>query len=594
MLMNTHTNLPALLLTRARAEPLRTILRYKHFGAWREMSGTDALTRISAISAGLAACGLVRGEAAAILASTSREWLLSDLAIMEAGGISAAFQDGIDATELARLVSLTQTRVLFVGDRVQLDVALAARDQARCLRTIICFDARAADVVSAPNVLSLAALEQHGVNAPAQPSSSASSTEGAIIITTSGMSGPARAVSFDHAAICARVQSIVAALPANASDTRLSLMSAAHPFERVTGLYHGLVTGVVLIFPESFETAFDNLREIQPTIVALPPRRWRAMAALIDASARDATGLQRNLFALGLNCAERAARNRKNGIEPSGLTKLGAALTAPLAIAPSRRRLGLSHVRLALSGGAALSQQTAEWFLIQGIELINVYTQAEAAGAVALSPQARATPGVLQNVIDALEIAVSPTGELLLRGTGVSLNYAGEPAVGNSADGWFNSGDLAVNDSDNGVRVLGALNQRAADAFMPRVAEDAFGQSAHVADSIVFGTAPGILNALIAIDYDSVVKFAQDNEVPFTHFRSLSEAQQVHALIGREVERVNTIISPAKIAGFSIIGRPLGQDGNDVGPALNVRRARLIAEFSLGASAPGDAAAPAH
>ena len=586
---NTQTNLPALLLTRARAEPARTILRYKHFGAWREMSGADALARIASIGAGLAACEFAHGEAAAILSSTSREWLLSDLAIMEAGGISAAFQDGIDAMELARLVSLTQTRVLFVGDRWQLDLALAAREQSTCLRTIICFDARAADVVSAPNVLSLAALEKRGANTPV---AAKVANDGAVIITTSGMSGPARAIVFDHAQICARVQSVVAALPANTWDTRLSLMSAAHPFERVTGLYHGLVAGVVLIFPESAETAFDNLREIQPTIVALPPRRWRAMAALIDASARDATGLQRNLFALGLNCAERVAQSRKSGVEPSGLTKLGAALTAPLATGPARRRLGLSRVRLALSGGAALSPQTADWFLTQGIELIDIYTQSEAAGAVALSPRARAVPGVLQNMLDGLTAQVSPNGELMLRGTGVSVNYAGASTA--NADHWFAAGDLAMHEPASGTRILGALHERAGDTFMPRAAEEAFGQSSHVADAIVFGSSPAALTAMIAIDYDSVVKFAQDNEVPFTHFRSLSEAEQVHALIGREVERVNTIISPARIAGFAIIGRPLGQDGNDVGPALNVRRARLIAEFSPGASTPSGAAALAH
>jgi long-chain acyl-CoA synthetase len=89
----------------------------------------------------------------------------------------------------------------------------------------------------------------------------------------------------------------------------------------------------------------------------------------------------------------------------------------------------------------------------------------------------------------------------------------------------------------------------------------------------------------VLMDADSVIKFAQDSSIPFTHFLSLCRSDDIRALIGRVIAQTNAR-APVKIDDFTLIERSLGPGDPEMSAMLVLRR-RLLRprEHSVTASA---------
>ena len=98
---------------------------------------------------------------------------------------------------------------------------------------------------------------------------------------------------------------------------------------------------------------------------------------------------------------------------------------------------------------------------------------------------------------------------------------------------------------------------------------------------VVAGASRERLSALLLIDYDAVVRYAQARATPFTHFKSLAEAADVRALLADEIARVNAAIAPAKIVNFTVADRPIGPGDREIGPVQNLRR-RIVRKTFAG------------
>ena len=95
------------------------------------------------------------------------------------------------------------------------------------------------------------------------------------------------------------------------------------------------------------------------------------------------------------------------------------------------------------------------------------------------------------------------------------------------------------------------------------------------------GEAPDRLSAIVIADYDNVVRHAQAQAIPFTHYKSLMEAAEIRALIGEEIARATAALQNVRIADFTIADRPLGSSDPLLGPAMNLRRRLVHKTFSV-------------
>ena len=97
--------------------------------------------------------------------------------------------------------------------------------------------------------------------------------------------------------------------------------------------------------------------------------------------------------------------------------------------------------------------------------------------------------------------------------------------------------------------------------------------SPYITDAVVIGDKRAYLTSLIMIDQDNVEKFAQDNDVPFSNYASLTRAAQVQELIGGEVERVNKQFARVEqIKQFRLIEQQLTAEDDELTPTMKLKR----------------------
>ena len=534
--MPTSASLPGDILAALRRRGTAPAMRWKRFGLWQPVSGDDMAARIDAIAGGLRGLGLAPGDVVGVIGDDCAEWVLADLGSMQAGCVSAGLDASGNAADLQRALVETRAKALFVAGDDHLHKALSVRAQCPMLRTIIVMHPQWDDGADTSAVTQLADLERaaDGQAIAVVPQASAA------VMMTSGTTGPSRGVIVSHAALCERARAAASALGLRADDERLSLMPLHHVLERVVGIYAALLSGCVINFAESRETALANLVELQPTIVQAPPRLWARLRSGIVLTIAETTPFQK--------WACRSAFARRSG------------WLDRLVLRPIRNRIGLGRARLCLSAGAPLDDHTAQWFAALRRPLTDVYGLAEAGGAVSIGGK----------MLHGIAADRSETGELRLRGA----HLGGEATLP--------TGDIGLTDGAAPVGRITDLLQVGSQRHLPFASEAALKASPYVADAFLHLDPADRVGVSILMESDAVVKYAQDNNIPFTHFLSLCRSDDIKALMAGVVDSVNRAHPDLRIETFSLIERALGPGHPEVGPALTLRRYLLRSEAATG------------
>jgi long-chain acyl-CoA synthetase len=75
------------------------------------------------------------------------------------------------------------------------------------------------------------------------------------------------------------------------------------------------------------------------------------------------------------------------------------------------------------------------------------------------------------------------------------------------------------------------------------------------------------------IDQDNVEKFAQDQDIPFSNYASLTRAPEVQALIQGEIDRVNAGFARVEqIKKFFLLDRQLSAEDEELTPTMKLKR----------------------
>jgi long-chain acyl-CoA synthetase len=97
--------------------------------------------------------------------------------------------------------------------------------------------------------------------------------------------------------------------------------------------------------------------------------------------------------------------------------------------------------------------------------------------------------------------------------------------------------------------------------------------SPYIHDAVVIGDRRKYVTALIILDEDNLVAWAQAARVQFGAYAELARSEAVTKLIGRELESVNgTLTHVEAIKQFRVLDRPLSRDEGELTPTLKVRR----------------------
>lgn len=565
----------------------RPAIREKKFGIWQPTSWRQWLQISKEIAYGLHATGFQPGDVASIVANAVPEWVHADMGILCAGGVSSGIYPTDSSAQVEYLINDSKTRVIFAEDEEQLDKILSCRARCPTLQKIVVFDMEGLNAFNDPMVLSLAEFTALGRNASQGNEAqwdamvgSRSADDLAILVYTSGTTGPPKGAMHSNRSVTHQMRHANDLFPSTDAEERLVFLPLCHVAERVGGYYVSLALGSVMNFAESPETVPDNLREVQPTAFLAVPRIWEKFYSGITIALKDATPLQNWMYRQALVIGNKMTESRLEGQTPPLTLRLANQAAYWLVFRNIRRMLGLDRCRIALTGAAPISPDLIRWYLALGLDMREVYGQTENCGVATMMPSDRIKLGSVGKAAPWGEVAISPQGEILIRGDFLFMGYLNQPektAETVDAKGWLHTGDVGSIDNEGFVKITDRMKDiiitSGGKNITPSEIENQLKFSPYVSDAVVIGDKRPYLTCLVMIDQENVEKFAQDHDIPFTNYASLCRAAEIQDLIQREIETVNVNFARVEtIKKFFLIERQLTPEDEELTPTMKLKR----------------------
>ncbi|MGY4457306.1 long-subunit acyl-CoA synthetase (AMP-forming) [Bradyrhizobium sp. LB13.1] len=333
-------------------------------------------------------------------------------------------------------------------------------------------------------------------------------------------------------------------------------------------------------FAESPETVPDNLREVQPTIFLAVPRIWEKFYSAITIALKDATPFQQWVYRRAIGIGYRMVDCRIEGKAPPLSLRIANGIAYRLAFRNIRRMIGLDRCRVAFTGAAPIAPDLIRWYLALGIDIHELYGQTENCGVATMMPAERIKLGSVGKAVSWGEVALSPDGEILIKGDFLFMGYLNQPErTAETIDhrGWLHTGDVGTIDNEGFVRITDRMKDiiitSGGKNITPSEIENQLKFSPYISDSVVIGDKRPYLTCLVMIDQENVEKFAQDHDIPFTNYASLCRATEIQDLIWREIEAVNANFARVEtIKKFYLIERQLTPEDEELTPTMKLKR----------------------
>ena len=569
-------------------------LRYKNLGIWHDVSWKAYAQKVREMALALLALGLKPGECVSVIGENSPEWVYIDLGTMHAGGTTVGVYATNSWEQCQYVVDHSESRFYFVENEEQLDKALRFRANVPRLEKIIVWDLKGLKHFKDPMVMSFVEflalgheLDRKDPDLFERTWKKAAPQDLARLIYTSGTTGPPKGAMLTHANITWMAKAMAEGNPIEARDEFLSFLPLCHIFEQLFTIFMNIKYGAIVNFIESTDTVTDNMREISPTVAYGVPRVWEKYYSGIMIMMSDATWLKKWIFQSSLKLGKKYAALTTSHQPVPALFRLAYAAAHFVTFRKLKERLGFDRVRLAFSGAAPISPDVLRFFQAIGIPLREGYGMTEGSGVTCANQGDRVKIGTVGQALPGVEVKIAEDGEICFRGGNVFKGYFKNPEATAEVlepDGWMHSGDVGVLDGQGFLKITDRKKDLIITAggknIAPQNIENQLKFSPYINDAVVIGDRRKFLVAIIVIDEDNVVKYAQDSKIQYTTYASLTQHPEITKLIQKEVDAVNkTLANVETVKKFTILSKKLFVEDGEVTPTMKVKRKYINEAF---------------
>jgi long-chain acyl-CoA synthetase len=242
--------------------------------------------------------------------------------------------------------------------------------------------------------------------------------------------------------------------------------------------------------------------------------------------------------------------------------------------------LGLSRVRNAYTGGAAMGPDHFRFFHALGVNLKQIYGQTEVAGISVVHRNGDIKFDTVGHPIPGTEVKIAEDGEILTRSPSVFLGYYKNPEATEKTliDGWLYSGDKGFIDDDGHLvvfdRTKDVFTLKDGKPFAPQYLETRLKFSPYIRDSWVIGDKKDYISAVLCIDYSVVGKWADEKKLNYTSYQELSQMPEVYDLVEKQIRQANKDLPDlAKVLKFTNLYKELDADDDELTRTRKLRRA---------------------
>lgn len=478
----------------------------------------------------------------AIYGKNSAHWIMADLAIWMAGHVSVPLYTTLNAEGTQYVLEHSECKMMFIGKLDGIgdswnEVKNIIPPDMPCVKLPLSpdYDAPTWDAIIAKN---------EPTTQPVLPVKEQLAT----IIYTSGSTGLPKGVMQSFATLLAPSGELRTTFEVTSKERALSYLPLAHVAERIFIESSSLIAGFKVYFANSLETFVEDLNRAKPTIFFSVPRLWTK-------------------FYLGIN--EKIPPKVQNIL--FGIPVVGKIIKQKLLA-----KLGLNHVRYALTGSAPLPINIIKWYRNLGLELLEVYGMTENSGYSHITRMGQYQSGYVGHVQEKVECKIDENGEILVKSPGTMLGYYKNPektAEDITPDGFLRTGDMGEIDPQGRLKITG----RVKDIFktskgkyvMPVPIEQKIGNDVMIESVCVGGASQTQPIAFVMLAEEVRNKVQQDNK-----------HDEIEAHLENLRNEINQKLEPHEKIGFFVVIRDLWtMDNGMLTPTMKIKRNKIEAKY---------------
>lgn len=558
---------------------------------WTPLSWQAVASRVERVAGALDALQLPRGARIAILLPNGLDAVCIDQAALALACVPVPLHALDNPASIAYILSDSDASVLVAQTDAQW-LAIAHTGVALpALRQVVILERTPgrSQVDGGRAIVSLADwLAPYTDSNAATPTARAPQPdELATLVYTSGTTGKPKGVMLTHDNVLQNVKATLQRVAPVPQDVFLSFLPLSHTFERTAGYYLPIAAGCSVAHARSVALLSEDLKAVRPTILISVPRIYERVYTVLKGMLADSP-LKSRLFqwaqTVGWRRFCRAQQLPVEGGMPAVLDALAWPLLNKLVAAPLLAQFG-GRLRVAVSGGAALSQPIAHCFIGLGLPILQGYGMTETSPVVAANGLDDNDPATIGRALPGVEVRIGDNRELQVRSRSVMRGYWKREADTAAAfvDGWLRTGDQAS--IDNGrIRILGRLKEiivtSTGEKIAPADLELAITSDPLFEQAYAFGDNRPFIACIVVLSRSGWARLAAELQLPPDARESLQAPGARQAALQRIRELTHSFPHYAQPRAVALTLDPWTSENTLMTPTLKLKRNNLANRFA--------------
>ena len=498
------------------------------------------------------------GDRCVLISENRPEWMISDLAIMLAGGISVPSYTTYTTKDYEYIIKDCEPSVIIVSNNIQFNKIKNILDYKK-IKKIISFDR--IENLKFQNYLCIEDIinKKDGFE-NFNSEITLKRSDPACIIYTSGTQGNPKGVILSHGGILSNCEGGYELLKSIISKDMkfLTWLPLSHSYEH-TVQFIQIAVGAKVFYAESIDKLLKNISDCSPDIMTAVPRFYQNLYQKISSTFSKAKGLKKFLVENTVNLGSKKFNREKMNIKDKIVNKI-----CEITVRSKIKKQFGGSLKTFVSGGGALDPEIGIFLNSIGLPTLQGYGLTETSPVVSCNPIEDIRIDTVGIPFRCNNVKIAEDGEILVKGENVMLGYWNKKAETDKVlvDGWLHTGDIGK--FVNGYlkitdRKKDILITPGGDNISPVKVETALNNSNYIDQSLVYGDNKPYLVALLVLN---------------------SEINANEKDLSDEIERINKNLTKIeKIKRYFVIKDKFSIENGMMTPTLKLKRYKIISTF---------------